>query len=69
MANLIYFDRITATKKRKRGMSESELKVEQFLYRLAQVGDTHFTAPYENKYLPGYDLRKEKTRDGKRVSV
>ena len=63
MQNLIYFDRIT-NEERKRGMSESELKVEQFLYRLAQVGDTHFTAPYENKYLPGYDLRKEKTRDG-----
>ena len=68
LQNLIYFDRIT-NEERKRGMPKSELKVEQFLYRLAQVGDTHFTAPYENKYLPGYDLRKEKTRDGSRIFV
>jgi hypothetical protein len=64
MANLIYFDRSTAEEK-KRGVPEKELRVEQFLYRLAQVGNTHFTAPYKHKYLRNVDLRTRITSDGK----
>lgn len=63
MANLIYFDRSTAEEK-KRGVPERELEVEQFLYRLAQVGNTHFTAPYQHKVLRNVDLRTRMTQDG-----
>lgn len=63
MANLIYFDTSTVDEK-KRGVPEQELRVEQFLYRLAQVGDTHFTAPYQHKLLRGVDLRLRMTQDG-----
>ena len=64
MANLIYFDRSTAEEK-KRGVPDKELRVEQFLYRLAQVGNTHFTAPYQHKFLRNVDLRTRMTSDGK----
>ena len=63
MASLIYFDRSTAEEK-KRGVPDNELRVEQFLYRLAQVGNTHFTAPYQHKYLRNVDLRTRLTSDG-----
>lgn len=63
MANLIYFDPSTPEEKR-RGLTDKELEVEQFLYRLAQVGDTHFTAPYKHPLLPNDDLRTRRTSDG-----
>ena len=63
MANLLYFDRVT-NEERKRGVPKKELEVEQFLYRLAQVGDAHFTAPYSFKLLPNLDLRTRLTSDG-----
>jgi len=64
MANLLYFDRVT-NEERKRGVPKKELEVEQFLYRLAQVGDAHFTAPYSHKLIPNLDLRTVLTQDGK----
>tara|TARA_B100001250_G_scaffold244250_1_gene209956 strand:- start:396 stop:3914 length:3519 start_codon:yes stop_codon:yes gene_type:complete len=62
-ANLIYFDRVT-NEERKRGVPKKELEVEQFLWRLAQVGDTHFTAPYQHRLIKGLDLRTKLTLDG-----
>ena len=63
-AKMYYFN--TATEEeRRRGKSDKEIEVEQFLDKLAQVGDTHFTAPYKmDKYLPGVDLRTQITSDG-----
>lgn len=63
-AGLYYFNTATV-EERKRGVPEKELEVERFLYKLAQVGDTHFTAPYKYpKYMGGVDLRKQLTKDG-----
>ena len=64
-AKLYYFN--TATEEeRKRGLPQKELEVEQFLAKLAQVGDTHFTAPYKyDKYMGNIDLRTQVTSDGK----
>lgn len=64
-ASLYYFDTATV-EERKRGVPQKELEVEEFLYKLAQVGDTHFTAPYKYpKYMGKVDLRKQLTKDGK----
>jgi hypothetical protein len=63
MANIVYFDPSTPEEKR-RGLSTKELEVEHFLYQLAQVGDTHFTAPYKHSLLPDLDLRTKMTSDG-----
>ena len=64
-AGLYYFNTATVDE-RKRGVPEKELEVEQFLYKLAQVGDTHFTAPYKYpKYMGDVDLRTQPTKDGK----
>lgn len=63
-ASLYYFDKATV-EERKRGIPEKELEVERFLYKLAQVGDTHFTAPYKyQKYMGDVDLRTQVTKDG-----
>ena len=63
MASLVYFDMVT-DEERMRGVPEKELEVEKFLYKVAQAGDTHFTAPYKTKYLPDVDLRTRITKDG-----
>ena len=64
-AGLYYFNTATVDE-RKRGVPEKELEVEQFLFKLAQVGDTHFTAPYKYpKYMGDVDLRTQPTKDGK----
>jgi hypothetical protein len=64
-AGLYYFNTSTV-EERKRGVPEKELEVEEFLYKLAQVGDTHFTAPYKmTKYMGDIDLRTQITKDGK----
>ena len=63
MASLVYFDMVT-DEERMRGVPEKELEVEKFLYKVAQAGDTHFTAPYKTKYLPDVDLRTRVTKDG-----
>ena len=63
-AGLYYFNTATV-EERKRGVPEKELEVEEFLYKLAQVGDTHFTAPYKmTKYMGDIDLRTQVTKDG-----
>jgi hypothetical protein len=63
-AGLYYFNTSTV-EERKRGKPEKELEVEEFLYKLAQVGDTHFTAPYKmTKYMGDIDLRTQVTKDG-----
>ena len=63
-AKMYYFS--TASEEdRQRGKSNKEFEAEQFLYELAQVGDTHFTAPYKMpKYMGDIDLRKQLTKDG-----
>ena len=63
-AKMYYFS--TASEEdRQRGKSDKEYEAEQFLYELAQVGDTHFTAPYKMpKYMGDIDLRKQLTKDG-----
>ena len=63
-ASMYYFDRATI-EERKRGVPQKELEVEEFLFKLAQVGDTHFTAPHKyKKYMGNIDLRKQLTKDG-----
>lgn len=63
-ASMYYFDRATI-EERKRGVPEKELEVEEFLFKLAQVGDTHFTAPHKyKKYMGNIDLRTQLTKDG-----
>jgi hypothetical protein len=63
-AGFYYFNTATV-EERKRGKPEKELEVEEFLYKLAQVGDTHFTAPYKmTKYMGDIDLRTQVTKDG-----
>ena len=63
-AKLYYFS-TASVEDRKRGKSAKEFEVEQFLYKLAQVGDTHFTAPYKyKKYMGDIDLRTKVTADG-----
>lgn len=63
-ASLYYFDKATV-EERKRGVPEKELEVERFLFKLSQVGDTHFTAPYKyDKYMGDIDLRTQLTKDG-----
>ena len=63
-AKLIYFS-TASVEDRKRGKSDKEIEVEQFLYKIAQAGDTHFTAPYTfPKYMGKVDLRKQVTKDG-----
>jgi len=63
-AKMYYFS--TASEEdRQRGKSNKEFEAEQFLYEMAQVGDTHFTAPYKMpKYMGDIDLRKQLTKDG-----
>ena len=63
-AGLLYFNR-TTVEERKGDVPEKVFEVEKHLYKLAQVGDTHFTAPYKNdKYFGGRDLRSVYTTDG-----
>ena len=62
-AALYYFDRVTE-EERKRGVPEKELEVEEFLYRMTQVHDENFTAPYKQADYP-FDLRTKITADGK----
>ena len=65
VANLIYFDTATV-EERQRGIPAKEIEVERFLYKLAQVGDTHFTASYKMpKFMGDIDLRTQITKDGK----
>lgn len=61
-AMLYYFDLITK-EERKRGLSKDELEVEQWLYRLGQTTNTHFTIPHKHKSYP-FDLRTQTTKDG-----
>jgi len=64
-AGLYYFNTATV-EERKRGVPEKELEVEEFLHKLALVGDTHFTAPHKmTEYLGDIDLRTQVTKDGK----
>ena len=64
VANLIYFDTATV-EERQRGIPAKEIEVERFLYKLAQVGDTHFTASYKMpKFMGDIDLRTQITKDG-----
>jgi len=63
-AGLLYFNR-TTVEERKGDVPEKVFEVEKHLYKLAQVGDTHFTAPYKNdKFFGGRDLRSVYTEDG-----
>ena len=63
---VMYYFNTATVEERKRGKPQKELEVEQFLYELAQVGDTHFTAPYKyKKYMGDIDLRTQVTKDGK----
>lgn len=63
-AKLYYFNNATA-EERRRGKPQKEIEVEEFLDKLSQVGDTHFTAPYKMpKYMGDIDLRKTITKDG-----
>ena len=59
---LYYFDLVTK-EERKKGVSEKELKVEEWLYRLGQTTNTHFTIPYKHSSYP-FDLRTQYTKDG-----
>lgn len=64
VANLIYFDTATV-EERQRGIPAKEIEVERFLYKLAQVGDTHFTASYKMpEFMGDIDLRTQITKDG-----
>ena len=64
-AGLLYFN-TTTLEERKGDVPEKVYEVEKHLYKLAQVGDTHFTAPYKfDKYFGGRDLRTTYTSDGK----
>ena len=63
-AGLLYFN-TTTLEERKGDVPERVYDVEKHLYKLAQVGDTHFTAPYKfDKYFGGRDLRAIYTADG-----
>ena len=63
-AKLYYFNNATV-EERRRGKPQKEIEVEEFLDKLSQVGDTHFTARYQmKKYMGDIDLRKTITKDG-----
>ena len=63
MSKLWIFD--TTTKdERLRGMTETELRAERYLFALSQATDSHFTAPYKHELFGGIDLRSVNTADG-----
>lgn len=62
-AALYYFDRVKEVE-RQRGVPTKELEVEEFLYRMSQVHNENFTAPYKQADYP-FDLRVQMTSDGK----
>jgi len=63
-ASLYVFDPETQ-EERNRGVPDKELKVEDFLYKLSRANDVNFQAGYKRPELPGVDLRKHYTKDGK----